>query len=165
MNKRPLTHFWVLLVMAALVLACGRDQSGKIFEDHLTKYPEIGRKYIYKSVLRLANVKDDPDYNKLIKDVRKIIIYSPPSNDSTYQLKELRSAIRSGGYEELMDVRTANKDRINLWVNESLPKPHYIGLLESSNDEYIFEIDGQINLEYVNALDVIDQESLRALLN
>src|SRR5687768_8553282 len=153
MNKRPLTHPWVFLAVAAMLIACGRDPSGKIFEDHLTKYPEIGKKYIYKSVLRLANIKDDPDYNKLIKDVRKIIIYSPPSNDSTYHLKDLRGAIRSGGYEELMDVRTANRERINLWVNESLPKPHYIGLLEASGDEYIFEIDGQINLEYVNALE------------
>ncbi|HUR30888.1 MAG TPA: DUF4252 domain-containing protein, partial [Saprospiraceae bacterium] len=140
-------------------------QSGKIFEDHLKKYPEVGRKYIYKSVLRLANVKDDPDYNKLIKDIRKIIIYSPPSNDTTHQVKDLRGAIRSGGYEELMDVRTANRDRINLFVNESLPKPHYIGLLETSSEEYILEIDGQINLEYVSALDMIDQKSLLDLLN
>ena len=164
MNKRPLTHPWVFLVLFMMLASCQQNYPGKIFEDHLAAYPDINKKYIYKSVLRLANIKDDPDYNKLIKDVNKITIYSPPSSDSTYQLKELRGAIRNGGYEELMDVRTANKERINLWVNETLPKPHYVGLFESSGDEYIFEIDGQINLEYVSALDVIDQNSLRDLL-
>ena len=165
MNKRPLTPPWVFLALVVMLAACERDQSGKVFEEHLAKYPEIGKKYIYKSILRLANINDDPDYNKLIKDVRKITIYTPPSNDSTYQLKDLRGVIRNEGYEELMDVRTANRERINLWVNESLPKPHYIGLLETSSDEYIFEIDGQINLEYVSALDMIDQKALRNLLN
>ena len=164
MDKRPRLILWVFMLLVLMITACEHDQSAKIFEKHLAEYPGIGKKYIYQSVLRLANMNNDPDYDKLIRDITKITIYAPPSNDSTYQIKGVRDAIRNGGYEELMDVRTANRDRINLFVNESLPEPHYIGLFDTESGDYIFEIDGNINLEYLSALDMVDQNSLRELL-
>lgn len=145
-------------------MACNRDTSAKVLEKHLTQYPDIQKKYIYQSVLRLANIKQDPDFNKLIKDVEKITIYFPPGEDSTYQVKSLRSTIREEGYEELIDIRTAQKDRISLWVNESLPKPHYMGVLDTSGGDYIFEIDGQLNMDYLSSINMVDQNSLRELL-
>ena len=166
MNTKP-THFaWgYYFFLVLLVVACSGDQTSRVFEKHLADNPDIRKKYIYQSVLRLANTKHDPDFDKLIKDVRKITVYLPPREDSTYQLKELRSGMRSDGYEELMDVRTASNERISLWVNETLPEAHYVGLLDTSTDDYIFEIDGQLNLEYLSSLNMTDQSSLRELLN
>ena len=135
-----------------------------MFEQHLKDYPDVRKNYLYQSVLRLANIKHDPDFDKLIRDVEKIIIYSPPS-DTTYQIKALRSTIRASEYEELLDIRTAAKDRISLWVNESFRQPHYIGLFDTGAGDYIFEIDGSINLEYASSLNLADQDMLRELLN
>ncbi len=131
---------------------------------HENKYPEIRKKYVYQSLIRLANVKQDPDFEKLIKDVKKIILYMPPSADSTYQITELRTSMRGGGYEELVDVRTADAQRISLWVKEDGGKAHYLALLDSSEEDMILEIDGQINLEYLSALQIADQKSLMNLL-
>jgi len=156
---------WVYFVCALLLVSCSREQSPVIIEKHLANYPDTRKSYIYQSVLRLANVKHDPDFNKLIEDVRKITIYLPPRRDSTYQIKEIRTNLRSEGYEELMDVRTADKERISLWLNESLPSPHFVGLLDTSGDDYIFEVDGQLNLEYISSVNMIDQSTLRDLLN
>lgn len=165
MDKRPAPLARVYFVFILLLVACTREQTPGIFEKHLADYPDIRKSYIYQSVLRLANVKQDPNFNKLIEDVRKITIYLPPREDSTYQIKEIRMNMRSEGYEVLMDVRTADKERISLWLNESLPSPHFVGLLDTSGDDYIFEIDGQLNLEYISSINVIDQKTLRDLLN
>jgi hypothetical protein len=166
MTRKP-THFtWGLYFFLVLLFgACNRDETSKVFETHLEKYPDVRKKYIYQSVLRLANIQHDRDFDKLIKDVRRITIYLPPREDSTYQIKEVSSGMRADGYEELMSVKTASNERISLWINESLPKPHYVGLLDTSTEDYIFEIDGQLDLEYISSLNMADQSSLRDLLN
>lgn len=164
MNKRPAYFARVFIFCLVGIAACNMDPKPDVFEKHLEAYPDVRKNYIYQSVLRLANINQDPDFDKLIRDVEKITIYSPPS-DSTYQIKELRNTIRSSGYEELLDIRTAAKDRISLFVNESFRTPHYVGLLDTGEGDYIFEIDGSIDLEYASSLNLADQDMLKNLLN
>ncbi len=152
-------------LMIMMIAGCTGEKSPSVITRHEAQYPDIRKKYLYQSVIRLANTSGDPAFNMLIKDVRKIIIYLPPREDTTYQIQELRSGIKADGYEELVDVRTSDAYRISLWVNESKSLPHYMGLLDTSEDDYIFEIDGQLNLEYLSALKFADQGSLMDLLN
>lgn len=152
----------VLLLL--LLVACGQPETPSILAEHEAKYPEISKKYVYPSLLRLANVNNDPDFEMLIKDIDKIIIYLPPTEDSTYQIKDLRSNLRSEGYEDLVDARTADGMRISLVVDESTEQPHYIAMLASQEGDYILEIDGQINIEYLLAIDGADHEALMNLL-
>lgn len=165
MDKRPIPIAWAYYALLSLLIACQQDTSSEVFKKHLADNPDIRPQYIYQSLLRLANINQDPDFDKLIRHVDKIIIYFPPSEDSTYQIKDLRNTIRTSGYEELFDVRTAEKDRINLWVNESLKESHYVGLLDTSGEDIIFEIDGMLDLEYISSLAVIDQKTLRNFLS
>jgi hypothetical protein len=164
MNKRPALVIQALLAISLLLFSCQVEKTTPVIEKHLSKYPDVRKSYIYQSVLRLANIKKDPDFNKLIEDVRKITIYLPPREDSTYQVKELRSSLSPAGYEELIDMRTANAERISLWVNESGSRPHYVGMLDAAAEDYIFEIEGEINLEYLSSLSSADEGSLRDLL-
>jgi len=152
-------------LMFMLMSGCTGEKSPSVITRHEAQYPDIRKKYLYQSVIRLANTSSDPAFNMLIKDVRKIIIYLPPHEDTTYQIKDLRSGMRAVGFEELMDVRTADADRISLWVNESKYLPHYMGLLDTKDADIIFEIDGQLKLEYLSALKFADQGSLMDLLN
>lgn len=166
MNIISAPVLWIsMFFLVVCLLGCNREQESKVFAKHLSDHPDIRKKYIYQSVLRLANIKQDPNFDKLIKDVSKITVYLPPKEDSIYQIKELKTGMRTDGYEELIDVRTASSERISLWVNESLSKPHYVGLLDTANDDYIFEIDGQLNFEYLSSLSMADQSQLRELLN
>ena len=165
MKLRPAVLLVYLFLLLAGLSACRKDADPEVLKKHLDAYPDIKKKYLYQSVIRLANVKDDPDFDKLIRDVRKITIYMPPSADSTYQIKGVKSQIRTGGYEELMSVRTANGDQVSLWVNEALSKPHYMALLDTPSDDYILEIDGQLDLEYISAINVADENALKGLLN
>ncbi|MEO5905612.1 MAG: hypothetical protein ABIQ11_02725 [Saprospiraceae bacterium] len=156
MDKRPALLTWAYCALLISMMACKTDDTPEIFKQHLADNPDIRKKYIYQSVLRLVNIKQDPDFDKLIRDVRKISIYMPPREDSTYQITPLRANLRASTYEELVDVRTAAVDRISLFVDEAHGDPHYVGLLDSTADDYIFEIDGQINLEYLSSLNMAE---------
>ena len=93
-----------------------------------------------------------------------MILYLPPSGDSTYQIKDVRNGLPADGYETLVDVRTADAQRISLWVKESNAKSHYIALMDAADQDVILEIDGQINIEYLSAINVADEGSLLKLL-
>jgi uncharacterized protein DUF4252 len=154
---------FVLLCFLFAITACQKSQTSPTLESHEKKYPTLKKKYIYQSLIRLANIKKDPAFEKLIKDVDKIILYFPPEGDSTYQIKDVKQGLRTDGYETLIDVRTAEDQRMSLWVKETGKLAHYIALMDAEED-LILEIDGQLNIEYLSALQMADQESLMNLI-
>jgi hypothetical protein len=160
------TNGWMLLVLGSMFLftACRDEEKVDAIVKHELQYPHIKKKYVYQSLIRLANVKQDEDFEKLIKDVRKVILYMPPSGDSTYTITAIRPAIRSEGFEELIDVRTADAQRISLWVKESTHRDKYIALVDSDSDDIILEIDGTIHPEYLASIASADEGSLTDLL-
>lgn len=154
----------LLFPFLLLIPGCQKENVTPVLAKHEKQYPEIRKKYVYQSLIRLANIKKDPDFEKLIKDVNKVILYLPPSGDSTYQIKDVRNGLPADGYETLVDVRTADAQRISLWVKESNAKSHYIALMDAADQDVILEIDGQINIEYLSAINVADEGSLLKLL-
>ena len=163
---KNITSGTLLLLFPFLILipGCQKENVTPVLAKHEKQYPEIRKKYVYQSLIRLANIKKDPDFEKLIKDVNKVILYLPPSGDSTYQIKDVRNGLPADGYETLVDVRTADAQRISLWVKESNAKSHYIALMDAADQDVILEIDGQINIEYLSAINVADEGSLLKLL-
>ncbi|MBK8829436.1 MAG: DUF4252 domain-containing protein [Saprospiraceae bacterium] len=163
---KNITSGTLLLLFPFLLLipGCQKENVTPVLAKHEKQYPEIRKKYVYQSLIRLANIKKDPDFEKLIKDVNKVILYLPPSGDSTYQIKDVRNGLPADGYETLVDVRTADAQRISLWVKESNTKSHYIALMDAADQDVILEIDGQINIEYLSAINVADEGSLLKLL-
>ncbi len=163
---KNITSGTLLLLFPFLLLipGCQKENVTPVLAKHEKQYPEIRKKYVYQSLIRLANIKKDPDFEKLIKDVNKVILYLPPSGDSTYQIKDVRNGLPADGYETLVDVRTADAQRISLWVKEANSKSHYIALMDAADQDVILEIDGQINIEYLSAINVADEGSLLKLL-
>ena len=157
---KNITSGTLLLLFPFLLLipGCQKENVTPVLAKHEKQYPEIRKKYVYQSLIRLANIKKDPDFEKLIKDVNKVILYLPPSGDSTYQIKDVRNGLPADGYE------TADAQRISLWVKESNTKSHYIALMDAADQDVILEIDGQINIEYLSAINVADEGSLLKLL-
>src|SRR5689334_1958816 len=112
MLNKTLRGLLAACVCTALFSGCQEPETVPSIVKLEQQYPELRKKYVYQSLIRLANIKQDPDFEKLIKDVHKVILYLPPREDSTYQITSMRSGIRSDGYEELIDVRTNNAQRI-----------------------------------------------------
>ena len=146
--------------------SCRDSMHSSVLEQHEAKYPDIKKKYVYQSLIRLANVNQDPNFELLIKDIRKIVLYMPPSEDSTYQIKSIRTGLEEEGYELLVEGRTSDQTKMSLWVKENGPRSHYIALMDSSEgDDMILEVDGQINIEYLMALELADQDALKGLID
>lgn len=164
MKNNTFRTFLLLLPFLLLLTGCQKDKITPVLAKHEKQYPEIRKQYVYQSLIRLANIKRDPDFEKLIKDVDKVILYLPPNGDSTYQIKDVRNGLPADGYEVLVDVRTADAQRISLWVKEANNKSHYIALMDAADQDIILEIDGQINIEYLSAINVADEGSLLKLL-
>jgi hypothetical protein len=156
--------FLMLLACLLLLTGCQKEETSSAIAQHEKKYPKINKKYVYQSLIRLANIKHDPDFEKLIKDVDKVVIYMAPAGDSTYQIKDLRTSMTADGYETLVDVRTADAQRVSLWVKGEDANAHFIALMDAAEEDVILEIDGQLNLEYLSAIKVADQGSLLKLL-
>jgi hypothetical protein len=143
---------------------CKENMHSTVLEQHEAQYPNIKKKYVYQSLIRLANINQDPNFEKLIKDVRKIVVYLPPAEDSTYQVKTVRNGIMNDGYELLVEGRTADDMRMSLWLKELGSRSHYIALVDAAEQNIILEVDGQINIEYLMALEVADQDALMGLI-
>jgi hypothetical protein len=145
--------------------SCRDSGPATVLEQHEASYPDIRKKYVYQSLIRMANINQDPNFEKLIKDVRKIVLFMPPSEDSTYQIKSVRTGLEADGYELLVEGRTADQTKMSLWVKENGARSHYIALMDSAEGEdMILEVDGQINIEYLMALEVADQDALKGLI-
>ena len=162
-NTNRLVVAFGFLLFTIFSSGCKSEHETPVLVAHEKKYPEIQKKYVYQSLIRLANVKKDPDFENLIRDIDKIVLYLPPEGDSTYQIKDVRSGLSEEGFETLVDVRTADKQRMSLWVKESGKEAHYIALADGEQD-IILEIDGQVNIEYLSALTRADEGSLLNLL-
>lgn len=150
--------------MSFLLVSCERKQEVPALVRLEKRYPEIQKKYVYQSLIRLANVDKDQDFEKLIKDLRKVILYLPPKEDSTYQVTAVRNEIREDGFEELVDIRTEDAQRISLFVKEYPGTSHYLAFVDSETDDIILEVDGEIHAEYLASLAKANQSSLMELL-
>jgi hypothetical protein len=156
----------IAIFLASLMLfpGCKPSRESPTLTRHEQKYPELRKKYVYQSIIRLANIKQDPDFEKLIKDVNKVTLYLAPDGDSTYQISDIRSGLMTEGYEALVDMRTADAQRISLWALEAGADTHYIALIDGADEDVILEVDGLIHVEYLTSLNVADQSSLKNLL-
>ena len=160
------TSYLVIITMgiSLFLFSCERNHEIPALSKLEKQYPDIQKKYVYQSLIRLANVNKDPDFEKLIKDLRKVIIYLPPREDSTYQITSVRSEVRADGFEELIDIRTEDAQRISLFVKEYPNTDRYLAFVDSDTDDVILEIDGEIHPEYLASIAKANQSSLTDLL-
>ena len=163
-NATPLA-FGLILVLLVSLCGCQKTVTSNVLEQHEAMYPDLKKKYVYQSLIRLANVNRDPNFEKLIKDIRKIVLYLPPRNDSTYQIQTVKSGMHDDGYELLVEGRTSDQTRMSLWVKEDNASAHYVALVDAEEEDVILEVDGQINIEYLMAIEMADSEMLQGLID
>ena len=125
--------------------------------------PRFSKVCLYPSTLRMIDLSQNPDYQELISDIEKILVYSPGSefvektNSST-----LFDQYKERGFEELASVRTNVQSIIIL----AKGKDEVVGSLsgaELNGSTLFFYIKGSLQLQKIPALfesfkssDVID---------
>ena len=125
----------------------------------------IEKFYIYQSSLRMLNQKGDADFNKLIRDVRKINVYfSEEANDrirSGYHT--LISDLMNDNFETLVSVKHDGM-LINFLGKEEGKNAYYVLALNEEKSFGIMEMDGKLDLRYLGAIENVDYDKLREIV-
>ena len=137
----------------------------KAVEDFLKEYPDLDKYYIYQSTLRMLNQDGNEDFNRMIKDIRKINAY----------VAEGSSDVTRDSYNKMID--RLSKDDFEVYVKAKMEetfvnlmgrdegKDSYFVLAVHDDDNFaLLEMDGQIDLSYLTALDDIDFGKLQEII-
>jgi hypothetical protein len=154
----------ILAALLVSLVACTPSPVSPALQAHLDAHTKIRPKYFYQSIIRVANSDRNPGFDALIRDVRKVTAYLPPREDSTYTLSALRPGLREDGFETLLEARTADSQRLSLWVKTVDQQEHYLALVEAPEGQIILEVDGRLAIEHLTSLTGAEQASIRKLI-
>lgn len=160
MQNRILTFLiagWVLLLISCTSTTPPATPLDKYLKDLGT----MDEKYIYQSVIRMANTSKSENFEALIKDIKYIKLYT--SRDSTFQMADLKSKLRNEGYETLIETRL-KEQQVALWLKDDPTKPLYVGLMDGGDSDMILTMDGKFHLEYLLKLTGDQQSALQNIL-
>lgn len=102
---------------------------------------------LYPSTLRMINVAQDPNFNKMVNDIEKVLIYNLDS--ATVANKDYKAWLKSceeKGFEEYITV--FGKQEVRLIGR----KEEYIGLMAAEGSAMAFYLRGEIPFEKIPAL-------------
>jgi hypothetical protein len=146
-----------LFVLLFGILAVSLTAQSKVVEKFIKKHPELQDYYVYQSTLRAINQEGDPDFNRLIKNIRKINVYIAEGNSSVTRdsyTKMIRDLERDD-FESLIIAKYEGTS-IDL-MSQGEGKTAYYVLVAMDNDNFgLMEMDGTLDLRYLNTLNNID---------
>ncbi|MDX1409870.1 MAG: DUF4252 domain-containing protein [Saprospiraceae bacterium] len=156
---------WImsLALMTALTVA-GQAQI-KAVEAFIEDHPNLDEYYVYQSTLRMINQEGDPDFNRLIKDIRKINIYiSEGSTDVTEEsYREMLTDLANEGFEVLINAKY-EATLINMMSKDAGNRSYYVLAVRDTDNFGLMEMDGSLDLRYLKALEKMDFGKLQKLV-
>jgi hypothetical protein len=134
-------------------------------KEFIESHPDLKSYYVYQSQLRILNQDNDEDFNRLIKDVRKINAY----------VQEGDADVSKASYTRMIDELT--KDNFEVYIQAKMEgtlvnllgrdkgKDSYFVLAVHDQSNFaLVEMDGKLDLNYLSALDGIDFNKLQQIL-
>jgi hypothetical protein len=107
--------------------------------------------YLYPSTIRMLNLGDDPELNRLVKDVRKLSLLNMKSG--TFDQAKMDATIERLQQKEQMETYIEVKnDSLHVIVLGDQDDRELITIARSQEDFYIAELEGTLNLGVVPKL-------------
>ncbi len=155
----------LLLVLAIFTLSLTGSAQIKAVEKFLKENEGLTKFFIYQSTLRMLNNSGDENFNKLIKGIRKINVYvtEGSSEVSTASYKRMISELGAEQFETLVSAKT-DGTLLNLMSRESGNDAYYVLATSEGSNFALMEMDGQLDLRYLEALESMNFEKLRKIL-
>lgn len=101
---------------------------------------------LYPSTLRMINISDDAEFNALVNDIEKILIYEMDSATVSQGTRGWLETYEEVGFEEYLTLYGKQFAKIMGKDDEM------VGLLESDQSVYAFYLKGHIRLEKIPTL-------------
>ena len=120
--------------------------------------------YFYPSTLRMVNIEQNPEFNEMIRQVKKARFFKIDSGAvSKDDLKNLVVKLTEDGFEEVMFVKNKNMD-IKVWGLET-KNPELVIISKSDEELMLLEINGMINIAKIPKLaETFNQNSFLDIL-
>jgi hypothetical protein len=156
------------LAVIALSLSISLSASGQIkpVEQFLEQNPDLQKYFIYQSTLRMLNQSGNADFNKLIKDIRKINVYVANEGSAGVSRESYQKMVRdlsSDKFETLVSAKMQGA-LVNLMSKDSGSAAYYVLAVTQGTDFMLLEMDGALDLRYLESLDNISLSQLNELL-
>lgn len=100
--------------------------------------------YFYPSTLRALNQDDNPEFNKLIREIKKMSIFRLDDSCTQEKMEEIRSsAIHKEAYESLLSLESQEFD---IYVIGKEKPSEFIIFIDAEPERYITDVLGSIDL-------------------
>jgi hypothetical protein len=156
----------IIVVFVCLLLGCAGEQKESktvaAFQAKADGYNLV----IDKSILRMVNSDQDPDFNALIRDLDNIKVSSSDGGDKGTKalFKELAKGVSAEGFEEIIAVD--NKDiscRLFEWSAEDT-ESKWVLVFNALGEAGVIEMNGTLDPAYLNSLSNLNVDKVKSLL-
>jgi hypothetical protein len=114
----------------------------------------------YPSTIRMINLKNDPEFNEMVRDIENIRLYR--YGEKGLSTEKIRSAMRhlmDKGFEDVLLI-SGNQQNTHLMAhNDYKGRPVIFGYIKRPEDSYLIEIAGLFNIAQLPDLMARFQES------
>lgn len=122
--------------------------------------------FLYQSVIRVLNKDQNPDFNKLIKDLdhMRLVLSDTKGDEAMQTFKSVDAGIRSEGFELIMSFD--NKDyKCNAYELASRNgKSTWVATFFTNDRAGVMEMKGMLDLKYIEALSSLNYEKLKQMI-
>lgn len=135
MKKYLLATILALIVVPTLA----QESIIKDFAEHRRPTRWMNPICLYPSTLRMVNLAQDPNFNEMVNDIEKVLIYTLDSaTAATKSYKDLIKNYEAVGFEEYMTIFGTQEMRI---VGK---EEEYVGIVAAEGNAIAFYLRGDI---------------------
>ena len=156
-----------MLLFVALIIGISAYAQSDIesVQEFIDRHDKIHKYFVYQSTLRMLNQEKDPDFDRLIKPLKKVNAYvsKGDSGVTREEFKALLDQLESDDFEILLSYKEKNAI-IQLHSKTSRSNSKYVFAVYGPDEYAIIEMDGSLDLQYLKALENIDFSKAEELL-
>jgi hypothetical protein len=155
-----------LITVCALAITITASAQIKAVENFLRENEDLDKYFIYQSTLRMLSDGDNPDFNKLIKGIRKINVYVDEDGNAGVSEESYARMIRELSDERFETLVSAKQDdmHLNLMSRENGNDSYYVLAASEGQSFALLEMDGNLDLRYLQSLENMNFSKLRNIV-
>lgn len=139
-----LFFFFLLFGIADAAAQC--DVIRALKEDEKTEMSL----YFYPSTLRMVNLEQNEEFNRLIQDIKKLVFYKMNGSWNSSEFYDTINELMSD--EDMEEYIVVDGPKQKLYVLGRENPTETVGLGMMDNEYYIFDVDGALSLNEIPKL-------------
>lgn len=152
----------IMLLMSGASLFA-QSTVAKNFEKESSGY----KYFAYQSVIRMLNIDENPDFNRLIRnlDHLRIVISDKTGEAGKSVFNMLDKGIQGEGFELLMSFDQKDSKCHIYELSSRSKKTTWVATFFMDGQAGLFEMVGELDLQYLNALSSFDVDKFMNMTN